>query len=67
MNSFSRILFITPSTFVTLLIIFNLISYGKYGLDFTVESFYLVWIANPFIYGGLASRFGLFITFCTNP
>ena len=40
MNSFSRNLLITLSTLGTLLIMFNLMSYGKYGVDFTDESFY---------------------------
>lgn len=58
MCSFSRNLLITLSTLGTLLIIFNLISYSKYGIDFTDESFYLVWMSNPFIYNGSSTQFG---------
>lgn len=42
----------------TILIIRWLLKYSTYGLDFTDESFYLVWIANPFIYSGSLSQFG---------
>jgi hypothetical protein len=42
----------------TVLIISWLIRYSAYGIDFTDESFYLVWIANPFIYDGSISQFG---------
>ena len=42
----------------TFLIISWLIRYSAYGIDFTDESYYLVWMANPFIYDGSASQFG---------
>jgi hypothetical protein len=42
----------------TVLIISWLIRYSAYGFDFTDESFYLVWIANPFVYDGSVSQFG---------
>lgn len=42
----------------SLLIVGWLLRYSTYGLDFTDESFYLVWIANPFIYDGSVSQFG---------
>jgi len=35
-----------------------LVSYSFYGFDFTDESFYLVWIANPFLYEGSVTQFG---------
>lgn len=35
-----------------------LLNYSAYGIDFTDESFYLVWISNPFIYSGSATQFG---------
>ncbi len=44
----------------TVLLILLLINYSAYGLDFTDESFYLVWIANPFIYEGSITQFGFF-------
>jgi len=32
--------------------------FSRYGIDFTDESFYLVWIANPFQYSLSATQFG---------
>lgn len=32
--------------------------FSRYGLDFTDESFYLVWIASPFNYGESTTQFG---------
>ena len=32
--------------------------YCRYGIDFTDESFYLVWIANPYRYGGSVTQYG---------
>jgi len=32
--------------------------YCQYGIDLTDESFYIVWISNPFIYSVSASQFG---------
>lgn len=32
--------------------------FSRYGLDFTDESFYLVWMANPFNYSVSATQFG---------
>jgi len=42
----------------TLIIIGWLFSYSSYGIDFTDESFYLVWISNPFIYDASVTQFG---------
>jgi hypothetical protein len=42
----------------TVLIISWLIRYSAYGIDFTDESFYLVWIANPFSYDASITQFG---------
>jgi hypothetical protein len=42
----------------TVLIISWLIRYSAYGIDFTDESYYLVWIANPFIYDWSINQFG---------
>jgi hypothetical protein len=35
-----------------------LLWYSRYGLDLTDESFYIVWISNPFIYSASVSQFG---------
>ena len=35
-----------------------LLKYSVYGIDFTDESFYLVWLSNPFIYAGSVTQFG---------
>lgn len=40
------------------LILFWILRYSFYGFDFTDESFYLVWIANPFIYDYSSTQFG---------
>lgn len=37
-----------------------LLRYSRYGVDFTDESFYLVWIANPFLYEWSVYLFGFF-------
>lgn len=42
----------------TFLLICWLLKYSAYGIDFTDESFYLVWIADPFIYNGSITQFG---------
>ena len=42
----------------TFLVIFWFVSYFRYGLDFTDESFYLVWISDPFRYVASVTSFG---------
>lgn len=42
----------------TLLILITLLKYSHYGFEFTDESFYLVWIANPFLYNFSITQFG---------
>ncbi|MDQ0134141.1 hypothetical protein J2T08_002059 [Neorhizobium galegae] len=42
----------------TLMILGWLLRYSFYGLDFTDESYYLVWMSNPFIYEVSATQFG---------
>lgn len=42
----------------TLLILGWILRYSSYGIDFTDESFYLVWISNPFIYDFSTTQFG---------
>lgn len=41
-----------------LLILSRMLRYANYGFDFTDESYYLVWIANPFIYDVSLTQFG---------
>jgi len=54
-----------PTTMIWLLSTINTLSitgllfwYSYYGLDFTDESFYLIWMANPFAYNFSHSQFG---------
>lgn len=42
----------------TILILAWVIKYSHYGIDFTDESYYLVWISNPFLYDWSLSQFG---------
>lgn len=42
----------------TALIVGWLVAHGAYGIDLTDESFYLVWISNPFIYDSSRTQFG---------
>jgi hypothetical protein len=42
----------------TLSILIWLLKYSHYGFDFTDESFYLVWISNPFLYDFSITQFG---------
>lgn len=42
----------------TVFIVWRLMKYSSYGFDFTDESFYLVWMANPFLYEGSVTQFG---------
>jgi hypothetical protein len=46
------------SVFATLFILARLFQYSNYGIDFTDESFYLVWISNPFLYKWSVTQFG---------
>jgi hypothetical protein len=46
------------SLFGTLCILGWILGYTHYGLDLTDESFYLVWIFNPFIYDASVTQFG---------
>ena len=49
---------VVSCVFGTLLLIGWLLKYSAYGIDFTDESFYLVWISNPFIYDVSVTQFG---------
>ncbi|MBM3440997.1 MAG: hypothetical protein FJX94_09115, partial [Bacteroidetes bacterium] len=42
----------------TIFLVWWLVRYSAYGIDFTDESFYLLWIANPHKYSWPASQFG---------
>ncbi|WP_152690380.1 hypothetical protein [Pseudomonas fluorescens] len=42
----------------SVLVLIWLLKYSAYGIDFTDEGFYLVWISNPFIYSGSITQFG---------
>ncbi len=42
----------------TLSILGWVLEYSRYGFDFTDESFYLVWMANPFNYSVSSTQFG---------
>lgn len=46
------------SAILTAAILVSLLWFSKYGLDFTDESFYLVWMANPFNYPFSITQFG---------
>lgn len=46
------------SAIVTLATLTWVLWYSRYGIDFTDESFYLVWISNPFNYSVSATQFG---------
>lgn len=55
---FSQYFLIVLAAVGTFLILGWLLKYSSYGIDFTDESFYLVWISNPFIYDGSVTQFG---------
>lgn len=38
--------------------LFWLLKYSHYGVDFTDESLYLIWLANPSLYEASVSQFG---------
>lgn len=46
------------SVVASILILGWILKYSSYGVDFTDESFYLVWIADPFIYDASVYLFG---------
>jgi hypothetical protein len=49
-------LFITAIS--TMFILGCVLWYSRYGIDFTDESFYLVWISNPYLYTASVTQFG---------
>lgn len=46
------------STISTVFTVAWLLFYSRYGIDFTDEGFYLVWMSNPFSYSLSATQFG---------
>lgn len=46
------------SAILTAAILVSLLWFSRYGLDLTDESFYLVWMANPFNYSFSTTQFG---------
>ncbi len=46
------------SSIGTALVLGWLLKFSSYGFDFTDESFYLVWISNPFLYDASTTQFG---------
>lgn len=57
-NKLAEYFFLALCLYITIEIIWRLLKFSSYGFDFTDESFYLVWIANPFLYEGSTSQFG---------
>jgi hypothetical protein len=55
---FGRILLLLASALLTLLSVGWVLNLSHYGIDLTDESFYLVSIANPFLYSVSATQFG---------
>lgn len=54
----SEKIIISFSLISALLLVGWVLYFSGYGIDFTDESFYLVWISNPFIYDFSATQFG---------
>lgn len=46
------------SAIATLLVLAQVLKYSAYGIEFTDESFYLIWISNPFNYDSSTTQFG---------
>ena len=51
-------LLLLSSAIVTLVALAWVLWYSCYGIDFTDESFYLIWISNPFKYSVSTTQFG---------
>ncbi len=54
----ARSVVLLASAASTVAVVFWVLWYCRYGIDVTDESFYLVWIANPFAYPFSVSQFG---------
>lgn len=57
-NTAMKYTIIAMSAIGTAMILGWLLKYSFFGIDFTDESFYLVWMSNPFIYAASATQFG---------
>jgi hypothetical protein len=55
---FCQWLIIAFSVIGTALTLSWVLGYSRYGIDFTDEGYYLVWISNPFIYSVSTTQFG---------
>lgn len=44
--------------FATVICITWVLRYSAYGIDFTDESFYIIWISDPFMFDGSSTQFG---------
>lgn len=51
-------LIIFPLAAGTISIVIWILRYSNYGFDFTDDSFYLIWISNPFAYKASITQFG---------
>ena len=58
LNYFLDSAFYTATFLISLFIVIKVIIYCGYGFDYTDESFYLIWMSNPFIYKASLSQFG---------
>lgn len=54
----AQVALVSLSAIVTVSVLIWVLRYAGYGIDFTDESFYLVWISNPFLYDWSLSQFG---------
>jgi len=50
---------LATAVLVTLITLVWLLIYSRYGINLTDESFYLIWMANPWIYTVSVTQFGL--------
>jgi hypothetical protein len=53
-----EIFVLATAAIVTLITLVWLLAHSRYGIDLTDESFYLIWIANPWIYPVSVTQFG---------
>jgi hypothetical protein len=49
---------LTAAVLMTVVTLAWLLRFSHYGIDFTDESFYLVWMAHPYRYGASATQYG---------
>lgn len=58
MNALLQRALIVMCAIGTLMVLGWLLQFSAYGIDFTDESFYLVWISTPFLYSASTTQFG---------